>query len=200
MKIILLVFGLSILFCCTKKEVYCVEIGQNLKRWTVYEEGDTFSMHDGLGNTKEVILSRYYDKPGFVESEKGGLSKTSAKCQTGMQLATEDWFFNLVIGGLSSQSGEKRYPNKFTVSLTVGDVISNFRLTNEYGIENLITETPETSSAIQYQSGNEIYSKVFIYHKDSAVSPENVYRFVYAKDKGLIEFSTKYPATTWVVD
>lgn len=187
---------------CKDKNVLCMDIGSNLKSWTVYDPQDSIIMHDQQGNTSIMVISQVKNDPAYHITERGGLMKKHAVCRNELQVMTNTNFFTMNVLSESMQSGTTRYPTSYSIHFVMDGAFSDLAVSkyNANSTEDAYAQDPYATMQNNYVSGGVTYPEVFVYERDSSSSDLNVYRFVYAKNKGLIEYSTKNPQKSWTAE
>lgn len=198
MKNWLVILSSATLFMgCRDKKVLCTDIGNKLKEWTVYNPGDTLVFKDQLGNESTLVMAHYDNRPSYYGIEKGGLLKKQLNCHGSLVMSTGTSYFSVSIDSESFERGEVRNPTEYHFQLNLGDAFTNFLVNKQSALFVAYSEDLYTSLQINYVSGSETYPEALVYEKDSSDANVNVYRLVYAKEKGLVEYSTKAPQRTW---
>lgn len=193
--IICAISALLLMQACRKKDVHCMDIGNNLKAWTVYEPGDSIVMKDQFGNISVLKLS-YNNRKDYFFHEQKGLVKAKTDCEGYLRVNDASNFFNLTVNSVSNQSGDVRYPTLYDIKVTVDGSMANMKSTDfnyTYPVN-----TPQGILADNYTSmGGTFYPQALVFNVDSAATDYNVYNFVYSKYDGLVEYSTKQPKRIW---
>lgn len=185
---------------CKDKYIWCEDIGENVKPWSVYDLNDSISMHDQYGNTVLFKLNHFHNKPSYETKEPSGPFKVGAYCIGELSMSNETDYYNMKIESSSSETGDNREPDYFRFEFKLGDLNSVFSVSKENGAATIHANDGYQTISANYTSGSEIYPEVLIYEKDTITNTSSVYKYVYAKDKGLIEFSTRNPARNYVLN
>jgi hypothetical protein len=185
---------------CKGKNVWCEDIDENIKPWSVYDLNDSISMHDQNGNAALFKLDHFYNKPAYETKEHSMFSKVGSYCMGELSMSNDTDYFHMKVESSTSETDENREPDFFRFEFKLGDLNTVFSTSKENGGVTVYSNNDYTTVETNYASGGEIYPEVLLYERDSTLSPSSVYRYVYAKDKGLVEFSTKNPARTYFLD
>ncbi len=203
MKKLLLIFGTTalILAGCKDETFYCVDIGNSLKPWTVYDLNDTIVMEDQLGNSSVVVLDHYANKAPYYMKEAKGWMKKKAVCVGSLEIWSSVNFFSLNVESGAPSFGEIRHPNSYSLQLSIMDAMATFNVSMVDGVETIFSTDPQVNvNAVDYTSiGGTLYPEALVFNADTTISNVNTYNFVYVKNQGLVEFSTKMPQRTWKV-
>lgn len=200
----MLFFGLILFFAsCKDKTIHCTSIGDQIKPWSVYGLNDTIRMTDGLGNDTSFVISLFNDSQPYTMIERGGFLKKLVTCNHVQHFSDVSKLFQVQIRSAADR-GEKngdvivKNPYRFDFEINVGDLYGVFSVhLNEV---NAGMMNAQTSYEWNYAVGNTTYDEVIVCNQDTTTSAGNTYQFVYAKDKGLVQFSTRFPHKTWTVN
>ena len=199
MKTVYLVLGLLVLASCKDRNILCVDIGNSVKEWTVYDPSDTIRMTDQYGNDTSFIITQYYNKPSYSMKESGGLMKKKAVCTGELRMADPS-FFNIEVSSGSSSNASVQAPDQFSFTLVVKDAITVFNVSKAGMQYTPFSSDGSMTLQTNYTLENNTYEEAFVYSSDTLLHPDiNLYRFVYAKNKGFIEFSTRMPQRHWKI-
>ncbi len=199
MKQIFLILGLAITLAgCITKKIYCLDIGNTIKMWTVYNPGDSLVMKDQYGNVQVFHITNFENKSPYYSKETRGLVQQNAVCIGSLKMSDPGNFFRIEVESASTDTDKTRNPTTFYMDVTVGDAIAQIKinLQPDGGQFNHTLNQTEASMAYNYFSPGEIfYPQAVVVNNPTT----NVWNFVYVQNKGLVEFSTKSPQRNWVL-
>ena len=191
-----------LLLGCKDKTIHCINIGDKVKPWSVYQFEDTIHLADGAGNDTSIIVSHFHDSEPYTRIESGGLMKKEVDCEHEQQFSSDQDFFLVFITKVIHESVKDKHvitrtPSVLSFVVKVGDASAQFRVNRKSNM----AENPDinTFHELNYTVGNTTYDEVILCKKDTSQAAVNVYHFVYARDKGLVQFSTRYPHKTWTI-
>lgn len=196
---IILSCALLALAGCKDKKIYCIDIGDTLKNWTMYDLNDSIVMKDQLGNISVHKISKYNNSAKYYQVQKGGLLKKLVDCHGTLTMSSADNFLSLDVMSTSSELGSVRNPDDYDVRVILDQSMANFRVKRKNNVETIYPQNiPQTALEQNYTSiGGTVYPEAIVFNVDTTVSNLNVYNFVYVSNKGLAEYSTKVPQRTW---
>jgi hypothetical protein len=202
--ITLSLFTLVLLAGCKSKRVFCLGFPKDIMGWFPNTENQSLHFMDQNGNDTTIVLSKAeYDKP-YSEIQSHRTFAKQVKCTMNRQLSSgPDGSIGLKVSVSGESTGREsiRTPDNYNFHVTIGQPGFHnpgfyFTILKDGGAA---IEDIRVAHESNYTVNNITYDEVMICEDTPGNNNSNLEQLIYARNKGIVSFTTKAPHNTWIL-